>query len=70
MCRNAAYYVTAYRYYFGGAVTARGVLYGEFGYSRRRAAYRLACLSADERIKLLSPDKLRDTLRLNLRGIT
>ena len=29
-----------------------------------------ACLSADERIKPLSPDKLRDTLRLNLRGIT
>jgi len=39
-------------------------------YPRGREAYRLACLSADERIKLLSPDKLRDTLRLNLRGIT
>ena len=30
----------------------------------------LAHLSADERIKLLSPDQLRDTLRLHLRGIT
>ena len=39
-------------------------------YPRRREAYKVTCLWADERIKLLSHDKLRDTLRLHLREIS
>jgi hypothetical protein len=39
-------------------------------YPRRREACRLVRLSANGRIKLLSPDKPRDTLRRNLRGTT
>jgi hypothetical protein len=31
--RSSEKHATHYRYYFGGAVTARGVLYGEVGYA-------------------------------------
>jgi len=33
--RRAAFYLTAYSYYFGGAVAAGGVFYGEVGYAVR-----------------------------------
>ena len=32
---DAAYYVTAYSYYFGGAVAAGSVFYGKVGYAVR-----------------------------------
>jgi hypothetical protein len=33
MSRIAAFYLTAYRYYFGGAVAACSVFYGKVGYA-------------------------------------
>jgi hypothetical protein len=45
-----------------GRTRKNGILEGE--------RHRLACLSANERIKPLSPDKLHDTLRLYHWGIT